>query len=101
MTARRKLDAAELTEILPSLPGWSIQDGKLHKQYRFPSFAHALGWMVSVGVLADKMNHHPEWRNVYNRVTVDLITHDLEAISAWDVELAQKMDGLAAGISNS
>ncbi len=92
--ARRKLETAELTEILASLPGWSIQDGRLHKQYQFASFAQALGWMVSVGVLADKMNHHPEWRNVYNRVTVDLITHDLAAISTWDVELAQKMDRL-------
>ncbi len=99
--ARRKLDTAELAETLSSLPGWSIQAGKLHKQYKFASFAQALGWMVSVGVLADKMNHHPEWCNVYNRVTVDLSTHDLGAISTWDVELAQKMDGLAAGISNS
>ena len=99
--ARRKLETAELTPILASLPGWSIQDGRLHKQYQFPSFAHALGWMVSAGILADKMNHHPEWRNVYNRVTVDLITHDLAAISTWDVELAQKMDALAAGISIS
>lgn len=92
--ARRKLDETELLTLPAALPGWTIQDGKLHKQFTFPSFAHALGWMVSVGVLADKMNHHPEWRNVYNRVTVDLFTHDLQAITTWDVELAQKMDHL-------
>lgn len=96
--ARYKLDDEALAEALGDLPGWEVKDGKLHKQYKFVSFAAALGWMVTVGVTADKMDHHPEWCNVYNRVTVDLVTHDLgNAISSWDVELAQKMDEAANG----
>lgn len=94
--ARYALNAEQLSEALADLPGWQVKEGKLHKQYQFDSFAQALGWMVTVGVAADKMNHHPEWRNVYNRVTVNLSTHDLgNAISNWDVELAQKMEALA------
>ena len=96
MTERRKLSSDELEAALAELPGWEVKAGKLHKQYKFATFAAALGWMVSVGVEADKMDHHPEWSNVYNKVTVDLVTHDLgNAISSWDVELAKKMDSLS------
>jgi len=81
---------------LAELPGWEVKDGKLHKQYKFKSFAAALGWMVSAGIEADKMDHHPEWSNVYSRVTVNLVTHDLgNVISNLDIELAQKMEKLA------
>ncbi len=94
--ARYPLPENELKESLAALPGWSIKDGKLHKTYKFPSFATALGWMVTVGIEADKMDHHPEWSNVYNRVTVNLVTHDLgNAISNLDIALAQKMEKLA------
>ncbi len=94
--ARRKLNDAELTEALERLPGWQIVDGKLQRSYKFGSFAQALGWMVSAGVEADKMDHHPEWSNVYSRVQVNLVTHDLgNAISNLDVELAEKMESLA------
>jgi len=94
--ARQKLSESELTAALADLPGWEVKEGKLHKVYKFDSFAAALGWMVSVGIYADKMDHHPEWSNVYNRVSVDLVTHDLgNAISNLDVELAQKMEKLA------
>ena len=94
--ARQKLSESELTAALADLPGWEVKEGKLHKVYKFDSFAAAMGWMVSVGIYADKMDHHPEWSNVYNRVSVDLVTHDLgNAISNLDVELAQKMEKLA------
>lgn len=94
---RKKLSERELADALEGLAGWTIEEGKLHKQFKFGSFAAALGWMVAVGVVADKMDHHPEWSNVYNRVTVNLVTHDLgNAISSWDVVLAQKMDALFA-----
>jgi 4a-hydroxytetrahydrobiopterin dehydratase len=93
---RYKLSDEELTAVLPQLSGWQIKDGKLHKTYKFGSFAQAMGWMMSVAIHADKMDHHPEWSNVYNRVTVDLVTHDLNnAISSFDVQLAQKMEELA------
>lgn len=95
---RRALSEQEKETALRELPGWAVQDGKLHKTFRFGSFAQAIGWMVSVAVLADKMDHHPEWSNVYNRVTVDLSTHDLgNAISQLDVDLARRMEDLATG----
>jgi len=94
--SRKKLTDAEIKAALDHLPGWDIKDGKLYKQYKFKTFAQALGWMVSAGVHADKMDHHPEWSNVYNRVTVSLVTHDLDnSISSWDVELARQMEALA------
>ena len=94
--ARQKLSESELTAALADLSGWEVREGKLHKAYKFDSFAAAIGWMVSVAIHADKMDHHPEWTNVYNRVSVDLVTHDLgNAISNLDVELAQKMEKLA------
>ena len=94
--ARHPLSQDELNVALATLPGWSIKDGKLHKAYKFSSFAKALGWMVAVGIEADKMDHHPEWSNVYNRVDVYLVTHDLDnAISNLDIDLAKKMDLLA------
>ena len=93
--ARTKLSDAEIQAALADLPGWSVKDGKLHKVYKFDSFGAAIGWMVSVAVYADKIDHHPEWRNVYSRVWVDLWTHDLEAISGRDVDLANRMNELA------
>ena len=92
---RREATAEEIEQTLIELPQWEVKDGKLHKLYKFDSFAAALGWMVSAGVEADKMDHHPEWSNIYNRVTVNLVTHDLgNVISTWDLELARKMDKL-------
>jgi 4a-hydroxytetrahydrobiopterin dehydratase len=94
--ARYKVNDEELTAVLANLPGWEEKDGKLHKTYKFDSFAQAMGWMISVAIHADKMDHHPEWSNVYNKVQVDLVTHDLDnAISNLDIDLAKKMEALA------
>jgi 4a-hydroxytetrahydrobiopterin dehydratase len=93
--ARRKLTDEELADALQRMSGWEVKEGKLHKEFKFGSFAEAMGWMVSAGIHADKLDHHPEWANVYSRVTVDLVTHDLDAISTLDVTLAEKMDALA------
>lgn len=94
---RRALNNNELETVLVDLPGWEILDGKLTKTFRFKSFAQAMGWMVSAAIYADKIDHHPEWSNVYNRVQVQLVTHDLgNAISTWDLDLARRMDELAA-----
>ncbi len=77
------------------MDNWTIHDGMLHKKYTFPSFAKAIGWMTAAAIECDKMDHHPEWCNVYNRVTVNLITHDMgNAISTWDIDLAKKFDAL-------
>ena len=96
--ARYKVDDEELRKALDGLPGWEVREGKLHKLFKFSSFAEAIGWMVSVAIYADKMDHHPEWSNVYSRVEVDLVTHDLgNVISNLDLELAKRMEALASG----
>jgi 4a-hydroxytetrahydrobiopterin dehydratase len=92
--SRRKVSEEEVQAALEDLPGWEVKDGKLHKEFKFSDFAAALGWMVQVGVHADKLNHHPDWCNGYNKVQVDLMTHDLGALSTWDLELAAKMEEL-------
>lgn len=96
--ARYGLTEEALGQAVAALPGWEVREGKLHKVFRFGSFAAAMGWMTSVAIVAEKMDHHPEWANVYNRVEVSLVTHDLgNVISSWDVALAQKMDALKVG----
>lgn len=92
--ARRKLTAAEIEDGLQELVGWELKGDRLRKTYQFGSFAEAIGWMTSVAIYADKIDHHPEWSNVYNRVTVDLITHDLGSLSTLDLALARRMEEL-------
>lgn len=94
--ARQALSEDEIAAALAELPDWKVQEGKLHRQYKFGSFAQAMGWMMSAAIEADKMDHHPEWSNVYNQVTVHLVTHSLgHKISNLDVALARKMEKLA------
>jgi 4a-hydroxytetrahydrobiopterin dehydratase len=100
MTERKKLSDSEIQENLAQLSGWNIENGKLHKNFQFQSFVEAFGFMTKAALAAEAMNHHPEWFNVYNKVTVDLSTHDLEGISTWDFELAKKMDEFAASNLN-
>jgi 4a-hydroxytetrahydrobiopterin dehydratase len=94
--SRKALEQIDIQAALNELTGWEVRGGKLHKTFKFGSFAEAIGWMVSVSIFADKIDHHPEWSNVYSRVRVDLSTHDLgNVISNLDVELARKMNALA------
>jgi 4a-hydroxytetrahydrobiopterin dehydratase len=76
--------------------GWTMVDGRdaIQKQFKFADFVDAFGWMTRVAIWAEKWDHHPEWSNVYNRVTVVLTTHDVDGLSALDAKLARKMDGL-------
>jgi len=90
-----KLTDSELAASLASLPGWTIASGKLHKEYKFADFIHAFGFMATAALAIEKMNHHPEWFNVYNRVTVDLTTHDANGITSSDVTLAALLDATA------
>jgi 4a-hydroxytetrahydrobiopterin dehydratase len=89
-----KLSESEIRSGLRKLTGWTILDGKLHREYKFADFIHAFGFMTSGAIAAEAMGHHPEWSNVYNRVTVDLTTHDAGGISAKDLELAGKLNAL-------
>ncbi|MCG8364671.1 MAG: 4a-hydroxytetrahydrobiopterin dehydratase [Pseudanabaenales cyanobacterium] len=95
MSVPPPLSAYELDATLSELEGWTIQAGKLHRQFQFSSFVEAFGFMSSSALVAESMGHHPEWFNVYNRVTVDLTTHDAGGITLMDVKLARKMNELA------
>jgi 4a-hydroxytetrahydrobiopterin dehydratase len=79
---------------LSQLSGWTLVNGKLHKEFSFADFVQAFGFMASVALHAEAMNHHPDWSNVYNRVTINLWTHDLGGISTFDLELASRIDKL-------
>ena len=90
-----KLSYDEVQERLGELVGWDLVDGKLHRDYKFTNFVEAMGFMMRAGIEAEKMNHHPEWFNVYNKVNVDLTTHSARGITRLDFELAAKMNELA------
>lgn len=94
-----KLTDEEIHSQLPRLAGWNLQSGKLHREYKFPDFTHAFGFMAAAATVIEKMNHHPEWFNVYNRVTVFLTTHDEGGISQKDFDLAALLEGLARKLS--
>lgn len=79
------------------LKGWSVVEGRdaIRKEFHFADFNEAFGFMTRVGLRADKMDHHPEWFNVYNRVDVLLATHDADGVTTLDLELARFMDSIA------
>lgn len=89
------LSTDELKSNLAQLTGWTVKDGKLYREFKFASFVEAFGFMSSVALVAEAMGHHPEWSNVYNRVTINLTTHDSGGITQKDVELARKANELA------
>jgi 4a-hydroxytetrahydrobiopterin dehydratase len=73
---------------------WSVKEEKLNREFKFPNFILAFGFMTQVAILAEKADHHPEWSNVYNSVVINLTTHDAGGISKKDFELAQKISKL-------
>ena len=93
--AAKKLSDAEIQENLGQLNGWTVEDGKLHKEYQFDTFVTAFGFMAQLALIAESMNHHPEWFNVYNRVTIDLMTHDAGGISELDFQWAKQADAIS------
>jgi 4a-hydroxytetrahydrobiopterin dehydratase len=90
------LSPEEIERTLHKLDGWSVRDGKLHREFEFPDFLHAFGFMTSAAIAIEKMNHHPEWFNVYGRVVVDLVTHESGGITQRDVKLAQLLNQFAS-----
>lgn len=90
----KKLDATEVVAALKNLAGWTVIDEKLTREFRFGSFVDAFGFMARAALLAEKMNHHPEWFNVYNKVRVQLMTHEAGGITDLDFLLAEKMNSL-------
>ncbi len=91
---RIKLSEKEIQSQLKDLPQWKHTDGKLRRDFQFGNFVKAFGFMSSVALLAESMNHHPDWSNVYNRVTIELSTHDAGGITEYDFELAKQIDQL-------
>ena len=97
-TRPTKLSDSEIATALAQLPPstWTVAQGKLHREYRFTDFIAAFGFMTGAALVAQAMDHHPEWFNVWNTVRVDLSTHDAGGITALDFKLASAMEDLAA-----
>jgi 4a-hydroxytetrahydrobiopterin dehydratase len=91
-----KLSQAKIEAALSKLPGWKLKGGKLHREYKFADFVAAFGFMSGAALVAQGMDHHPEWFNVWNKVHIDLATHDAGGVTALDVKLAHSMEELAA-----
>ena len=90
-----KLSDNEIDTALANLHGWSVADGKLHREYKFADFVHAFGFMATAALAIEAMGHHPEWFNVYHTVKIDLTTHDAGGITSKDVDLAAKLEAIA------
>ncbi|MBT3328929.1 MAG: 4a-hydroxytetrahydrobiopterin dehydratase [Nitrosopumilus sp.] len=89
-----RLSELEIKEELKQLSEWSIKNDKLHKEFKFDNFNQAFGFMTRAAMEIEKMNHHPEWFNVYNRITIELTTHDAGGITKNDVNLARILNAL-------
>jgi 4a-hydroxytetrahydrobiopterin dehydratase len=96
---RQKLTDAELAGALAALPGWARSGGRsaITRTYTFADFNEAFGFMTRVALVAEKMDHHPEWSNVYKTVAVTLTTHDAGGVTERDLALAREMDRIAGG----
>ncbi|MDE2592719.1 MAG: 4a-hydroxytetrahydrobiopterin dehydratase [Burkholderiales bacterium] len=92
-----KLSEDEVQARLTTVAGWGVLDGALHKVFKFADFAEAFGFMTACALVAERMNHHPNWSNVYNVVQVDLSTHDVGGLTELDFTLAQRMNAMARG----
>ena len=90
-----KLDRQSVDANLQSLHGWSLDHGKLRRDFQFPDFVEAFGFMTRAAIEAEKMDHHPEWCNVYGKVTVHLTTHEAGGITERDFALAKRLNELA------
>ncbi|MEZ5143572.1 MAG: 4a-hydroxytetrahydrobiopterin dehydratase [Acidimicrobiales bacterium] len=86
----------ELTARLGDLDGWEVVDGRLQRELRFADFSEAFAFMTRVAMIAEKLNHHPDWSNSWNRVVIDIVSHDAGGITGGCVELASRIDRLVA-----
>jgi 4a-hydroxytetrahydrobiopterin dehydratase len=89
-----KMTATEITHGIAQLHEWKVINDKLNRVFEFKDFVDAFAFITKVAIVAEKMDHHPELFNVYNRVVIDLATHDIEGIGVLDIELAKKIDAL-------
>jgi 4a-hydroxytetrahydrobiopterin dehydratase len=96
-----KLTGSARSEALASLPGWSEAEGRdaIRKEFKFRNFSEAFGFMARVALAAEKMDHHPEWSNVYDRVDIVLSSHDIGGVSERDIKLAAAIEKMAGAKS--
>lgn len=90
-----RLTDDDVAQRMNTLDGWQLQDGRLHRELEFDSFAAAFGFMASVAIEAQQMDHHPDWSNSYTKVVIDLMSHDVDGLSERDFRLAAVIDSLA------
>lgn len=90
-----KLSDEQINARMAALPEWTLRDGKLYRELAFADFVHAFAFMTQVALLSERMNHHPEWSNVYGRVVIHLTTHECGGLSQRDFKLAGAIDALA------
>jgi 4a-hydroxytetrahydrobiopterin dehydratase len=91
-----RLSDDEVRRRIGTMPGWDVENGALERELRFASFAEAFGFMASAALIAERMDHHPDWSNSYDRVTIRLSSHDANGITERDFALAEAMDRLLA-----
>lgn len=96
----KPLSKPETAAHMKALPHWTLGEHRIRRVFRFPDFVAAFGWMSSVALVAERMNHHPEWRNVWATVEVELSTHDAGGLTEKDMRLAATMDQLFAHAGN-
>jgi 4a-hydroxytetrahydrobiopterin dehydratase len=94
MARPEKLSDEEIQARIGTLPGWQYESGKLHREIMFADFNEAFGFMTRVALVAEAMNHHPEWFNVWAKLQIDLATHDAGGVTELDFQLAEKMNAL-------
>jgi len=92
----QKATDSQLESFLTNYPFWTLVEGKLHREFLFEDFTQAFAFMTRVALVAEQKNHHPEWSNVYNRVEVNLVTHEVNGVTELDIRLARLMDRFAA-----
>ena len=97
--SRERLDEAQLSEARTALVGWEVSSEALRRTYEFKDFVAAFGFMAQAALCAERLDHHPDWSNVYRTVNVVLNTHDQGGVTGLDVELAKQMDEIAAATS--
>ncbi|MDA8621864.1 4a-hydroxytetrahydrobiopterin dehydratase [Psychrosphaera sp.] len=93
-TEQLEQELADINASLEAEKQWQMVDGKLHKEFVFKNFIQAFGFMTQVAIHAEKLIHHPEWSNVWNKVVIDLVTHDVDGISDLDIKMIKRMEKL-------
>jgi 4a-hydroxytetrahydrobiopterin dehydratase len=99
MPDRTLLPESRIREALPDLPGWTYRDQRLFREYSFPDFVTAWAFMTGCALEAQALDHHPNWSNVWSKVTIELSTHDAGGVTGLDLELARRFESLAGKCS--